>query len=397
MPRSELAREKERRVKVVHVFSNYKWTGPAEPAVSLCAALQRRGLNVTFVLGEAKSDGADSVSVQAERAGLRVRRGLYLTKHVRFLRNWRDARRLRAWLRQGEWDLIHTHLPNDHLVAATARRGAGRAIPIVRSSYCGDGMDDGWRTRWLLRRATDALIEPSHLASEADQERFGYPAEKMAIVSPAVDLERFNPDRPLEDFRPRLGLGTKDVVFGIVARMQTHRRFDVLLEATRRAAARVPRLRLVIVGRGTHQKAVARAPVRTMGLENVVRFAGYLCSDDFVAGLRALDAKVFLVPGSDGTCRAVREAMAMGKPVLAAKRGILPELVQDGVRGVVVNDTPENLAVAMERLALDAGLRAKLGRAAREYAVRELSPEKQADTVEAVYEECLRRCEERPA
>ena len=380
-------------MKVLHLFANHKWTGPAELAVNLCVGLQRRGMDVTFAAGSPPPDNTDHVGACAQARGLEVRTGLVLSKHLRWVSNYLDARLLRKWFRHERWDIIHTHLPNDHMIAAIARRRLEPGVSIVRSSYDGDGMKSNARARWLMRRATDALIEASQMGLAADQSEFDLTPFPVEVIPPAIDLERFNPERDLPSMRRRLDLDEADCIFGIVARMQTHRRFEVLLEAVRMAAQRAPNLRLVIVGRGTNQETVARAPVRGMGLGDVVRFAGYLRGDEYVGVLKAFDVKVFLVPGSDGSCRAVREAMAMGKPVLAAKRGTLPELVRDGVRGVVVNDTPENLAVAMERLALDAGLRAKLGRTAREYAVRELSPEKQAETVQGIYEKCLRRRE----
>jgi len=117
-------------------------------------------------------------------------------------------------------------------------------------------------------------------------------------------------------------------------------------------------------------------------------FPGYR-TDDYVDFLAAADLKLFLVPGSDGTCRAVREAMALGKPVVASSRGMLPELVSHGVTGLVVEDTPDNLARAILLLAGQPDLRRKMGEAARESALRDFRPEKQAQQVGAFYEALL--------
>jgi glycosyltransferase involved in cell wall biosynthesis len=57
--------------------------------------------------------------------------------------------------------------------------------------------------------------------------------------------------------------------------------------------------------------------------------------------------------------------MAMGKPVIVANRGMLPEIVDDGVNGIVVDDTPENLARSISLLIKDRSLREKMGEAAR--------------------------------
>ena len=360
-----------------------------ELAVNLCLALQRRGLDITLAAGAAPEGVPEHVAAVAAERGLKIRQGLRLKKHFNWIANFRDARLLRSCLRECDWDLLHVHLLNDHLLAAGARKGMDRPIPIVRTSYDGGGMPTNIRTRWLLRKGTDALIEPSRTAQDADVERFGVPRDRTFVIPPAIDLNRFDPERSLEEMRPRLGLRADDFVVGIVARMQTHRRFNVLLDAVRMAAAKVPRLRLVIVGRGTRRQKVAVQPVEKMGLNEVVKFAGYLSGDEYVAALDAFDAKIFLVPGSDGSCRAVREAMAMGKPVIASRRGILPELVQDGVTGLVVTDTPQRLADAIQRLATDRALCSTLGASARRYALETFCPDAQAEAVERVYGKLL--------
>ena len=67
------------------------------------------------------------------------------------------------------------------------------------------------------------------------------------------------------------------------------------------------------------------------------------------------------MPGSDGACRAVREAMALGIPVIAARRGMLPEIVENNREGLIIDDSPENLADAMMTLVENPGIRQAMG------------------------------------
>jgi glycosyltransferase involved in cell wall biosynthesis len=212
--------------------------------------------------------------------------------------------------------------------------------------------------------------------------------EQVVHAAPPIDVVRFAPGR-VAARRDALGVARNAFCVGIVARMQTHRRFEMLLEAAQLARARVPGFQLVIVGRGTHQDAVARDPVRKLGLADTVRFAGYVAGDDYVATLASFDAKVFLVPGSDGSCRAVREALAMGVPVIATRRGILPELVRDGIDGLLVDETPEALADAIETLARDRARLATMAADARRGAVERFSFDRFAARLEGVYAELL--------
>jgi len=132
-------------------------------------------------------------------------------------------------------------------------------------------------------------------------------------------------------------------------------------------------------------EAIAVEPARKMGLEDTVIFPGYQRGDDYVRTLATMDAKVFLVPGTDGSCRAVREAMAMGLPVIASRRGMLPELVADGERGLVVDDTPDQLARAIVALAREPERRRAMGQAARLFAPENFSLDRIARDIGRFY------------
>ncbi len=377
-------------MKVLHLYSNWRWTGPAEPALNLAAALMRAGWDLTFACGEAPRGSLNAIVPEALKRGVPVRTGLALSKHMNPFTNYPDGRRLRSWLRAEPFDIIHCHLRNDHIVAAlAARRMPGRPV-VVRSCYAGDGPHGYWEGR-LAREFTDGLLVLSERARRHAVERVGLPADRAWLFDTAIDLERFNPERGLGNRRAEWGLGPDNFAIGIVARVQWRRRFDVFLKAIALAHQQLPDLRALIVGRGTHIKTIAVEPARRMGLGSVVIFPGYQTGDDYVRTLASLDAKVFLVPGTDGSCRAVREAMAMGLPVIASRRGILPELVGDGERGLVVDDTPEGLAAAIVALAREPERRKALGANARRYALQHFSLERQAEVVGAAYRELLGR------
>jgi glycosyltransferase involved in cell wall biosynthesis len=315
-----------------------------------------------------------------------VLKELWLSKHRKWMKAFKDARKLRAYVRDEGIRVVHCHLPGDHTVAAFGLRGLPD-VRLVRTIYDGGGFPAGRRHRRLLGR-TDGLLCASQQVMDEAVSGVGYPRDRAEHLESAIDLQRFDPGRALPDGRAALGLDSKDFVVGIVARMQRHRRFEVLLEAVRIAHRAVPSLRLVVIGRGTHQDEVAKVPAKELGIEGICRFPGYLAGDDFTAALAALDLKVFLVPGSDGSCRAVREALAMGIPVVAARRGMLGEIVQDGRTGRVIDDSPEVLAQAIVDLS-DAAVRAPLAHAARIDALERFSTERLQRSLKVAYESAL--------
>ena len=370
-------------MRILHLFSNWKWTGPAEPALNLAAELKKRGHEVYFASGHNK----DGRSIIAERAGERdvpLIGGLRLSKHRGLLANPRDVKILAEHLRKNPVDVVHTHMDNDHAIAVRAMRKAKSAALLVRSLYAGGVDSIARRTAAVIRDRCDVLLALSTAVTEAAPETFGLPPERVRHTEGAIDTGRFSPrERKAETMR-ELGLDEDDFVVGIVARMQRHRRFEVFFRAVRDAASALPNLKALVIGRGTHAREVGHEEVERLDITRHVIFAGYH-AEDYVDVANCMDVKVFLVPGSDGSCRAVRECMALGKPVIAAKRGMLPEIVDGGVTGIVLDDTVENLADAMVRLGKDKAKREEMGRAAAEKAKARFSLSGQAKAVEDAY------------
>lgn len=378
-------------MRVLHLFANWKWTGPAEPAVLVAERLADR-FEIRFAGG--RCPHADLRSLVRERAaqrGLVAGPDLSLRKHAHPLFVWRDARRLAGHLAVEPVDLLHCHLPADHLVAALARaRVRGPRPRIVRSVYGPSDLAARRRSRFLFGRATDAVAAASGAAARAVE---GTPFAGPLVVAPTpVDVERLQDGDPLERRsrgRRLLGLSSDHVACGIVARVQPHRRFDLLLGAFAKAAAEEERLRLVVVGRGTRYRELLERPAAELGLGGRLVKAGYLEGSDYVDVLHALDLGVFLVPGSDGSCRAARELQVCGVPTLVTEREPLGEIVEEGATGRVLPEEPEAFAAALLELARDEGMRRRMGEAARRRGRRLFHPEASAAAVAELYERVL--------
>jgi glycosyltransferase involved in cell wall biosynthesis len=346
-------------VRVLHLFGDWKWTGPSEPTLDLVQELRALGVHADLACVQAPPEGKGSLPERAKERGLEplfvagLRRSLFSAIA--------DIPRVAAALKG--YDLLHVHFSHDHFVGGRAARKLG--VRIVRTNHKGVPLR-GLGASYLLRRLTDAYVT----YSVTDR-----PHPLSFVIDPAMRLERFTPrDVPRQGF-----------TLGVVARMQRHRRFDVLLRGVK--LAKVPDLRVLIVGRGTHMEEVAVKPARDLGLSNVT-FTGYL-GDKYLDTLASFDALLFLVPGSDGTCRAIREAMCMGKAVIGARRGLIPEIVEDGKTGIVIDDTPEAIAGAIERLAADRAACAAMGEAGRRKALERWDIRRQAAAIKSVYAACL--------
>ncbi len=371
-------------MKILHLFSNHKFTGPADPALVLARALCGEEFEVTWAAASAP-DGSPSLLDLGRGRGLLTAAGLRLRKHGRPLPWIHDVIVLRRWLREKRFDLVHTHLPNDHHIATVAARGLD--VPVVRSLYDLDS-PRGRRARTSIKRSR-ALLAPTERAAERLRESYPELAESITVVPPPLDIVRFRFPRDPER-RTAWNAKSGDFVVGVVARMQTHRRFAELIDGFAQSAREDPGLHLVILGRGTNQRIVAHEPAARSGVADQIHFPGYVDPAEYPLVLPAFDALIFLVPGSDGTCRAVREAQACGVPVIAAARGLLPELIVPGETGILLEiDEPRAIAAAIQALRGAPRWREELAQRARGFAEEKFGAVAVAEQVRRVYRRLL--------
>lgn len=382
-------------LRVLHLFANYKWTGPADPAIRCAARLRQRGVDVLFAQAAwMHRDGEHRIREELRRRRLPVITGLLLRKHLRPDSLHRDVAALRQRLGRGDHDVLHAHLRSDHLLAVLAARGArrrGRRVVVVRSLY-DPAPESGWRERLTFPR-TDGVVAPTAVCKDEVVRRFGLPAERVLVQEPPVEPRSV---AGRAELRERLGARETDVLVGITARIQPHRRFDLLWQTARRVVDERPATRFVLLGRGNERDVQEQVldPVRALGLGEHVALPGYLREPDYGKALAALDVFLFLVPGSDGTCRAVREAMARGVPVVASRRGMLPAMLQPpgaAECGLICDEDPAAMATALLRLAGDETLRQRLGAACHARARGAMDPGAAAARLEAFYLELWRR------
>ncbi len=411
---------------ILHLFSNHKRTGPADLALALAAAQSKRdGIRALFLSPDPERTPVPETAVQTRARALGLEEpdlAVALPKHFRPLAIWRDTGRIRRWLAEDALgksvDVVHCHLRGDHLTGGRAARkvvkvDGSRTLLVVRSFYDAaggtragtreDGAEatPGWRDRYALARLTDGLIASAPSIAEAAQEVFSVPPGRVVTIEPGIDVLRFDPDRPLatdavaagKSPRAAHGIPEDAFVVGVIARVQAHRRFEVILAAIKRLRDDGLDARLLVMGRGTRLQEVGIDPARALGLdESTAIFPGYVDGDGFCEAIRAMDCVCYLVPGTDGTCRAVREGMAAGKATIASQRGTLPEIVADEETGLLIEDrdddpdAPAALAAALRRLADDPAGRAAMGAAALARARARFGLDAMADDVLAAYD-----------
>jgi len=369
-------------MRVLHCLADYKWTGPSEPMALLCRELTSRSCRAEIACQPNAEAGKRMLPERAREMGLTVHDTFRFDSRPNIRHNRADVRRLRALIRDGGFDVVHCHGTWDHFLTAWAL-GRRRSVPLLRSDH---RERDYRRMRWFYApRMADHMIVLGDRLRARVVDRIGRPPESVTAVRGAVDTGEFRPIDAPPGTRERHGLAPEDFVIGLVARVQPHRRFDVLLDAMQTVHARAPHVRVFVFGRGTRRQKLLVEPAARMGLKRTVLSPGYI-ADGYRDALAMLDAGMMLVPGTDGACRAAMQMAAMGKPLVVAERGALPDIVLDGRTGIVVKDTPDRLAEAILKMAATpAAVRAEWGAAARARMAEHFSLARQVDMIVDVY------------
>jgi glycosyltransferase involved in cell wall biosynthesis len=365
-------------VKVLQLMSCRGWSSDAYWAARMTRELARRGHLVTLgcragtearVIDRARREGVDQVTTLSMASG------------VRPVADSRDLRRLRA-LMPGV-DVVHVHRGKEHWLAAVANRLIAEPRPIVRTRHIAQAVRPHAANRWLYRRGTafvvtvtDAIRRQYIAAGLVDPNR-------VAALPGGADTERYRPLPRDPATYAQLGGRSDRPLIGMIAGLRIMKGHEIVVEAAARLAARGVRPHFVFVGRGPMERAVQDAIARA-GLEAQFTFAGFV--DDLPAALAALDIVLYTPLESDGMSRVIFECLAAGRPLIAARVGVVPEVLTDGESAVLVPaGDSQALAAALERLVDDPAAASRLGQAGHQLVEARYSGARVAAALEERY------------
>jgi len=372
-------------MKILHLFSDWKWTGPAEPVLSLCEALGNEGVDVVLAYRKTPEEFDErTVEKEIRKRSIRSFDGLRLNRYFS-LKDWYfDARFLSSYVDQEGIDIVHTNLSHDHFTAIISLSFIKKRPFIIRTDHKRDGMPSNWFMSWALSR-TDGIVTYSKRIKEHDREAFRFPEERTCVIPPGIKLY----DGTVKNLRSEFGLKMNERVIGVIGRLKPDRGFDIILKAFKIARDRVGNVKLIIMGRSSQIEESVIKPLQELGLEKDVILAGYRV-EDYFSVISLFDIFVMMRAGSDGSARALREVMSMGKPAVVSDVGMLCEIVEDGNTGYVAKWDEDDLADKMTSLLNDETKRKLFGTNAREVAREKWDYRIQAKTMKNFYEQIQR-------
>lgn len=231
--------------------------------------------------------------------------------------------------------------------------------------------------QWILSKQTVVIVLSK---SWKEYVRSISPSANIHILSNYVVLPELNgiEDRAHSRHIDILFLGVINQAKGV---------FD-LLPAFKDALSLEPTLRLVIGGKGEIERAQAMA--RELNIESNVIFAGWVSGEEKLKLFR--QAQLYVLPSyNEGLPVSVLEAMSWQIPVISTRVGGIPELVRDGVDGLLINAGDQTaLAKALSRVGQDTKLRRQMGANARQQVECKFSREVVLPQLEALYHSLMR-------
>jgi phosphatidylinositol alpha-1,6-mannosyltransferase len=245
-----------------------------------------------------------------------------------------------------------------------------------------------WLTRRVLHRA-DFLIANSRNTCRLLREAWALPEDRVRLLHPGVDTQRFHPAAKDVAARDRLGWGDRPVVL-TVSRLQKRKGHDQMIRALPLARKEIPDILYTIVG-GGEERPNLEALTAALGMGRHVQFLGELPDDRMVRCYQQCDLFVLAnrQVGHDieGFGMVLLEAQACGKPVVAGISGGTAETMRIPETGRVVDcDSPEALAAVVVELLRDRQRLTGMGAAARDWAVAEFDWAAQARRAMALFQ-----------
>ena len=375
--------------RILQLLTRLAVRGVPRHVLDLSSGLLQRGHQVQVIAGRSEP-GEGELWEEASQRGIPA---TYLPSLQRALSPAADAAAFaglyRAIIRVRP-DIVHTPISKAGVLGRLAARLAG--VGAVVHTYHGqveelEGKALGSRLlragEGIAARCSDALVAVSGQTAAGLQAMKLGRANQYHVIRNGIDLDHFAP------MPGDLAAGTGEApLLGAIASLTPEKGLDLLVQALPGLAAAHSRLRLCLVGDGPLRQAL-ESQVQALGLRPRVDFAGNV--PDVRPLLRAFT--LLVVPSRrEGQGRVLMEAMAMGRPVLAARVGGIPELITHGEHGwLVCPEDPAALQQGVMQLLADPGKCAALAGAGRRRARREFGLTTMVDQIEALYAGLLGR------
>lgn len=310
------------------------WGGMETHSIMLARSLMKLGHNIILgcKFGRVVHENALKYSIPA--VDIRVANAMDIVSFNRIIN----------LCKQEKIDVIITNLGKEYWPATLAAKMAGTKILLVRHQL----NPPKKMTAWLIANYVDEIVGVSG-AVKKSMISAGIPAERIHVIHPGLEIERFQSIAVhREAVRREFGITEAETVIATAGKLHHGKGIFELLEAFASIAKQHPEVKLMYIGEGMEQAAL-ESRAEEMSIRDRVIFTGF--RNDIERFYAAID--IFALPSKfyESFGMVIIEAMAAGKPVVATNTGGIPEIITDGQNGLLVPTADAiSLANALARI-----------------------------------------------
>jgi glycosyltransferase involved in cell wall biosynthesis len=382
------------KVRVLHVITRMIRGGAQENTLATVRGLLKKGYEITLVTGPTWGNEGELIS-EALQEGMEV---VVIPELVRELNPVKDGivgMKLLSLLAKRRYDIVHTHTSKVGFLGRLAAHY--RKVPVVIHAPHGHVFHSYFSRPveaffLFLERQAAKWCDRLVALTEGEREEHlklgvGNPSQWVTIPS-GVSEERFKEmsSERQQALRGPLGIPPKRKIVGFIGRLAPVKGAHYLLQAIPRIRQRIPETHFLFVGDGDERPAL-ESKVREANLEEYVTFAGH--QEDVSDFLALLD--ILVVPSlNEGMGRVIAEGGLLGKPVIGARVGGIPDLIKDNETGLLVNPrSAEEIADAVIRLLENPELGRRLGERLQEKVHEGFTERQMIEKIDHLYQQLL--------
>ena len=355
---------------ILHSESSTGWGGQEVRILVEALAFKEKGYNI-IILSSPKS----FLCKEANASGIKT-----LPIEFKHTVSIFDSLKVFSILKKERVDIVNTHSSIDSWVVSPAAKFLG--IPVIRTRHVSTRI----KNPFLYKRLCDRIIVTADAIKQDMIKVNGINPDKITSIPTGIDLDIFNALKVHgERIRREFSIPDKTPLIGMVSVLRSWKGHRYFIEAASKVIKVMPDIRFMIVGDGP-MKDFVEGTIDRFSLRSHVIMSGF--RSDIPDILAAMDIFVLPSTGSEGVPQAILQAQSLGRPVIGTRVGGIPEVIEDGVTGVLIPPKdPDALAHSILSLIQDKEKAGELGVNGMKLVKEKFSITNMVDKIEAVYKE----------
>lgn len=362
-----------RPLKILHTEWSDGWGGQERRILLECEGLMARGHHVEIATRE-----SCWIAKEAHSRGIPTS---FFPMARKF--DFQGIRQLKNYLKQGQFDVVHTHSGIDAWIGGIAAKLAGTPA-LIRTRHLFMPFHRGPLN--FVHYLPDRLFCLGDTMRAMLVDECGFPAKEVVNIPTGIDFNLFRPARTRSEVRQELNIGDDEFLVLVVGVLRGVKRHDIAIEGFARFLKAGGKGKLILAGDGPMRTNMEDL-VHTLGIEADARLLGHRTD---VPDLMGAADTLLLTSRSEAQSQALTQGIGLGIPAVATAVGGVPEVVVHERTGLLVPPGDmDAVATALKRLSDDPDLRQRLGAEGKVHANSRYSLAAMLDATEEAYRTVL--------